>query len=174
MRRIVLLLCLLATPVAAGDFLGSERCANCHREEFAAWQGSHHDLAMQVPTPDTVLGNFDDARFSYNGVETRFFRRGDRFLVRTDGPDGRLTDYAVSYVFGVYPLQQYLLPLPDGRLQALSVAWDARPAAEGGQRWYHLYPGEAIDHDNPLHWTGPYQNWNTRCAECHSTAVEKN
>jgi cytochrome c553 len=77
-------------------------------------------------------------------------------------------------VFGVYPLQQYLLPLDDGRLQALSIAWDSRPAEEGGQRWYHLYPDEAIAHDDPLHWTGPYQNWNTRCAECHSTDLHKN
>jgi len=185
-RRIALLLCLLASPVAAdgslddsfdgsfNSFLGSERCADCHAAEYAAWQGSHHDLAMQRPTADTVLGDFDDARFSYNGVDTRFFRQGDRYRVRTDGPDGTLTDYDVAYVFGVYPLQQYLLPLSNGRLQALSVAWDARPAAEGGQRWYHLYPDEAIGHDDPLHWTGPYQNWNARCAECHSTDVHKN
>jgi len=171
---ITLLLCLLAAPAFGSDYLGSERCADCHEAEYRAWQGSHHDLAMQAPTPATVLGDFDDARFDYNGVETRFFRRGDAFVVRTDGPDGRLADYEVAYVFGVYPLQQYLLPLAGGRLQALSVAWDARPAEEGGQRWYHLYPEERIGHDDPLHWTGPYQNWNTRCAECHSTDVHKN
>jgi predicted CXXCH cytochrome family protein len=74
----------------------------------------------------------------------------------------------------VYPLQQYLLPLDKGRLQALTIAWDSRPAEDGGQRWYHLYPDEAIAHDDPLHWTGPYQNWNTRCAECHSTDLHKN
>jgi predicted CXXCH cytochrome family protein len=73
----------------------------------------------------------------------------------------------------VYPLQQYLLPLDRGRLQALTVAWDSRSASEGGQRWFHLYPDETIPHGDPLHWTGPYQNWNTRCAECHSTDVEK-
>ena len=77
-------------------------------------------------------------------------------------------------MFGVSPLQQYLLPLDDGRLQALSIAWDARPATAGGQRWYHLYPEQSIDHRDPLHWTGPYQNWNARCAECHSTNLEKN
>lgn len=173
-KPLFLLLLLVAGSPAADTYLGSERCAECHEAEYQAWQGSHHDLAMQAPTPETVLGDFNDARFRYNGVETRFFRRGERFVVRTDGPDGELTDYDVAYVFGVYPLQQYLLPLADGRLQALSIAWDARPAAEGGQRWYHLYPEEAIGHEDPLHWTGPYQNWNARCAECHSTDVHKN
>jgi Tfp pilus assembly protein PilF len=58
-------------------------------------------------------------------------------------------------------------------LQALSVAWDTRPESEGGQRWYHLYPDEYIAAGDPLHWTGGFFNWNTSCAECHSTDVEK-
>ena len=159
---------------ASHAFTGSEACKSCHATEFTNWEGSHHDLAMQLPTADTVLGDFNDATFTYNGTTTRFFREGDEFKVRTDGEDGKLADFTVKYVFGVYPLQQYLLPLSRGRLQALSIAWDARPAAEGGQRWYHLYPDDVIDFKDPLHWTGPYQNWNSRCAECHSTDLEKN
>jgi predicted CXXCH cytochrome family protein len=171
----LLLFCGLAHGEAGGKgYVGAQRCAACHREAFENWRGSHHDLAMQAPSDASVLGDFDGARFVYNGVETRFFRRGGDFVVRTDGPDGALQDYTVAWVFGVYPLQQYLLPLPGGRLQALSVAWDSRPLEEGGQRWYHLYPDEQVDHRDPLHWTGPYQNWNTRCAECHSTDLEKN
>ena len=169
-----LLVALLFFSGSSHAFTGSEACKGCHAGEYANWQGSHHDLAMQLPTPETVLGNFDDASFTYNGVTTRFFRDGEDYKVRTDGEDGKLTDFTVKYVFGVYPLQQYLLPLSRGRLQALSIAWDARPAAEGGQRWYHLYPEETIDYRDPLHWTGPYQNWNSRCAECHSTDLVKN
>jgi tetratricopeptide (TPR) repeat protein len=168
-----LIVALLLFSHSSLAFTGSEACKGCHASEFAAWQGSHHDLAMQVPTPETVLGDFNDATFTYNGVTTRFYREGEEYKVRTDGEDGKLTDFTVKYVFGVYPLQQYLLPLSRGRLQALSIAWDARPEAEGGQRWYHLYPAEAIDFKDPLHWTGPYQNWNTRCAECHSTDLVK-
>ncbi|MGI9319323.1 MAG: tetratricopeptide repeat protein, partial [bacterium] len=37
----------------------------------------------------------------------------------------------------------------------------------------HLYPGEPIPHDDPLHWTGPALNWNNMCAECHSTSYSK-
>ena len=168
------LLAALFYSAAGLTFTGSDACKACHADEYGDWQGSHHDLAMQLPTEATVLGDFDDASFTYNGVATRFYRRGDSFMVRTDGEDGKLQDFEVAYVFGVYPLQQYLLPLSRGRLQALSIAWDSRPAAEGGQRWYHLYPDEVIDHQDPLHWTGPYQIWNTRCAECHSTDLKKN
>ncbi|MFK7976092.1 MAG: multiheme c-type cytochrome, partial [Halioglobus sp.] len=129
---------------------------------------------MQLPTKDTVLGDFKNASFVYNGITSKFTTRGDEFFVTTDGETGKLEEFKVAYVFGVYPLQQYLLPLSRGRLQALSIAWDARPAQQGGQRWYHLYPEERIDSADPLHWTGPYLNWNTRCAECHSTDVKKN
>ena len=64
-------------------------------------------------------------------------------------------------------------PLPGGRLQALGIAWDTRPAGEGGQRWFHLYPGQRIGPGDPLHWTGRDQNWNYQCAECHSTDLVK-
>jgi tetratricopeptide (TPR) repeat protein len=121
-----------------------------------------------------VRGNFEGATFKKDGVTSTFSRRDGRYVVRTDGPDGSLQEYRVAYTFGVDPLQQYLLELPGGRLQALSIAWDSRPKTEGGQRWYHLYPKEKIDHRDPLHWTGPLQNWNFMCAECHSTNLQKN
>ncbi|MEM6580041.1 MAG: tetratricopeptide repeat protein [Pseudomonadota bacterium] len=147
---------------------------SCHSEEYENWRGSHHDLAMQLPNNDTVLGDFEDATFTYGDVTTRFYKKDDKFWVQTDGEDGTLQDFPVEYVFGVYPLQQYLLPLSRGRLQALTIAWDSRPESDGGQRWYHLYPDEVIASGDPLHWTGPYMNWNTRCAECHSTDLVKN
>ena len=106
-------------------------------------------------------------------VESTFFKRDGKFMVRTDGPDGKFADYRSALPFGVKPLQQYLIAFPGGRYQALSIAWDSRPKAEGGQRWFHLYPKEKMDHTDQLHWTGRYQNWNMECAECHSTNLKK-
>ena len=168
----------LAWPaVMAADahpgFIGSGACIGCHQQQGEDWLGSHHDLAMQAVTPDTVLGDFDNASFTYGQVTTTFFRKDGGYWVRTDNAEGELEEFPVAWVFGVYPLQQYLLPTGQGRLQALTIAWDARPQSEGGQRWYHLYPDTVITAGDPLHWTGPYQNWNTRCAECHSTDVQK-
>src|SRR5262249_45783033 len=118
--------------------------------------------------------DFADATFDHYGVRSRFFRRAGKFLVETDGPDGTLATFELKYTFGVDPLQQYLIEFPDGRLQALSIAWDSRPKAGGGQRWFDLYANEQIRHDDVLHWTKLNQNWNFMCAECHSTGVRKN
>ncbi|MGH7556228.1 MAG: cytochrome c3 family protein [Gemmatimonadota bacterium] len=155
------------------EFVGTEACAGCHVAETAAWHGSHHDLAMQEATEETVLGDFDDATFTYAGVTSTFFRRDGGFHVRTDGPDGELADYDIAYTFGVDPLQQYLIPFRGGRFQMLGIAWDTRLAAEGGQRWFHLYPGGSVDHEDELHWTRNAQTWNHACAECHTTGLEK-
>jgi len=149
-------------------------CATCHKAQAALWTGSHHDLAMQPATRETVLGDFDNASLTHFGVTSSFFIKDGKFMVRTEGSKGRPADYHVRYTFGVVPLQQYLVKFPGGRLQALGLAWDTRPADEGGQRWFHLYPDEKIAYDDVLHWTRVSQNWNSMCAECHSTGLQKN
>ncbi len=161
-----------ATPAAPAEYVTSEACASCHAEAYASWTGSHHDLAMQPATETTVEGDFDDTSFTHRGVTSRFFRRKERFVVHTQGADGVMADFEVLYTFGAMPLQQYLVRQPDGRLHALTTAWDARPASDGGQRWFELNDGEVPPGD-VLHWTGPAQNWNATCAACHSTALRK-
>src|SRR5437764_13256655 len=99
---------------------------------------------MQHATDKTVLGDFDDARFDYDGVPSRFFRKDGRFFVETDGLDGKLATFEVRYTFGVDPLQQYLIAFPYGRLQALAIASDTRPTGKGGPGWLHRYPTEAL------------------------------
>lgn len=155
-------------------FVGSQACSGCHRTEAQLWQKSQHRHAMDHASDTSVRGDFSDAVFEYAGTRSRFFRDGRKFLVETEGPDGKLATFEVKYTFGIDPLQQYLIEFPDGRVQALSIAWDTRPKDQGGQRWFHLYPNDAVTQDDPLHWTKPSQNWNFMCAECHSTGVHKN
>jgi Flp pilus assembly protein TadD len=161
-------------PGAEATFVGSEICAGCHQAEAKLWQVSQHQLAMAHATDKSVLGDFSDATFEYFGVKSRFFRRDGKFLVETDGPDGKLAIFEIKYTFGIDPLQQYLIEFPDGRLQSLSITWDSRPKDKGGQHWFHLYPSEEIRHNDVLHWTKLNQNWNFMCSECHSTGVRKN
>jgi tetratricopeptide (TPR) repeat protein len=156
-------------PTALAVFVGGQKCGECHKNEYDKWQGSHHDLAMDEANESTVLGNFDNAVFKHFDVMSRFYRKDGRFFVNTQGPQGKMNDYEVKYVFGVYPLQQYLVPFPDGRLQCLPLAWDVK-----GKKWYHLYPDTPLDPGDWLYWTNAGQNWNGMCAECHSTNLKKN
>jgi tetratricopeptide (TPR) repeat protein len=262
-------ICLPEGALATANYVGRQACVECHQEECDQWTGSDHDLAMDPATPETVLGDFDDRRFTHVAVDdvvklsdgelrtvvenvevdqwavalqdlapwaagqgiapaarekilhsfpeadkarlletmealeavrpcevieahreigevmrrlarggeiavdfavtSRMFRQGDEFFVTTDNRDGEMETFRVKYVFGYRPLQQYLVEFPDGRVQCLPIAWDTET-----ERWYHLYPKEPIPHDDVLNWTGPLQNWNYMCAECHSTNLQKN
>jgi len=158
-----------ALAKAAPTFAGSQKCSECHKPEYERWKGSHHDLAMDRATEESVLGDFNEALFEYFGTRSKFYRNGKQFWVRTQGPDGEMDDFKVEYVFGAYPLQQYLVPFPGGRLQCLPIAWDARQ-----NKWYHLNPDKPVDPKDWLYWTNAGQNWNGMCAECHSTNLKKN
>jgi tetratricopeptide (TPR) repeat protein len=159
--------------VANGQYVGSKTCAECHQHEHQLWRGSDHDRAMELATENSVLGDFNDATFTYQGVTTRFFREGGKFMVNTEGPDGEHHDYEIKYTFGVRPLQQYMVQFPDGRVQVLREAWDVE-----NKKWFYVTPPDITDErippGDPFHWTGISQNWNNTCADCHSTNVHKN
>jgi Tfp pilus assembly protein PilF len=150
-------------------FVGSIKCRDCHKTEYDRWQGSHHDHAMEAAGDETVLGDFNDAEFTIHGVTSRFYRKDGGFFVYTNGPGGEMGEFEITHTFGWYPLQQYLVPFPGGRLQCLPVAWDVK-----GKKWYRVPPVENIASDDWLYWTNNGQNWNGMCAECHSTNLKKN
>lgn len=169
------LLLLFLTPIVIyAAYVGDQSCKSCHHKEHHEWKGSHHDLAMQPATAKTVLGSFNNTTFNYNAITSTFYKRGKSFMVHTDGADGKLNDFEITYTFGVYPLQQYMIPFEGGRLQVLDIAWDSRSKSEGGQRWFHLHPDDNVSAGDVLHWTGMNLNWNYMCADCHSTNLKKN
>lgn len=155
-----------AAPVS---YVGDTKCQSCHAREFALWQQSDHYKAMLPANDTTVLGDFNNATFTADGVQSRFFRKEGKFFIQTEGPDGKNHDYEVLYTFGYKPLQQYLVAFPGGRMQVPRVSWDVNR-----KKWFHQYAGQKIHHKDWLHWTGGGQNWNTMCASCHSTNLQKN
>lgn len=160
--------------IPEAEYVGLKNCTSCHEQEYEDWKKSDHHLAMNPATEEFVLGDFNDTVFDHFGQKFRFFRKGGEFWVNAQDEDGEYRDMKIEYTFGHEPLQQYLIPFDGGKYQALQVCWDSRPEEEGGQRWYHLYPDEAVPHDDLLHWTRRHFNWNYMCADCHSTNLKKN
>ena len=156
-------------PVAAADFIGSEKCRTCHQPEYELWKGSNHYHAMEVASEASVRGDFNNATFERFGIVSRFYRKDSKFFVHTQGPEGVMGDFEITHTFGWNPLQQYLIPFPGGRMQCLPIAWDVK-----GKRWYHLYPDQPIAPKDWQYWTNAALNWNGMCATCHSTNLKKN
>jgi tetratricopeptide (TPR) repeat protein len=155
------------------EYVGHQACIDCHKRQYDLYIGSDHDMAMDLATEETVLGDFDNAVFDHLGVKSRFFKQNEKFHVNTEGPEGKFEDYEIKYVFGIRPLQQYIIEFPKGAYQCLPLCWDTRPEEAGGQRWFHIYGDERIESSDILFWTRITQNWNYMCSECHSTNLRK-
>ena len=162
-----------AEVAANPTYVGRDTCAQCHEAEYHKWMGSDHERAMDYATDKTVEADFNDTTFEYQGVKSHFFRKGDKFMVNTEGPDGKYQDFEIKYTFGIHPLQQYMVEFPDGRVQVLRESWNVKE-----KKWFYVTPpdvtNERILPGDPLHWTGIGQNWNSTCADCHSTDLHKN
>ncbi|SIT55522.1 Tetratricopeptide TPR_2 repeat protein [Mesorhizobium prunaredense] len=150
-------------------FVDEKKCASCHADQVAAFVKSNHARAMAVADDSTVRANFDDASFEHDGILTAFFKRGGQYFVRTEGPDGKEGEFQVKYTFAYEPLQQYLIDIGGGRLQALDIAWDTNK-----REWFWLGAGKPAKPGTTYHWTGPFYRWNRTCIDCHSTDPQAN
>lgn len=165
-------------PTSVPTFVGSPACQSCHAEQYQQWQQSHHHHAFAPARQDTVLGDFNAQPFRFSDGVARFTAPGDeegpyRITVESDESPDRSREYEVQFALGVYPLQQYILETQPGQYQVFALAWDARPAEQGGQRWFETQPGEIADEQNAFHWQQYFQNWNSQCASCHTTNFDK-
>jgi len=156
------------------EFVGSAACASCHQAQSDAYLGSHHAKALLKPDADLAKTRFDGSHFASKlGGSTNFSLKDGAPLVTTPTPSGKSASFPISYVSGVWPLEQYVVATERGKLQSLGVVWDSRAASEGGSKWFHVYGAQGIAPSDTLFFTAPAQNWNNVCADCHSTWVER-
>lgn len=153
----------------SNDYVGDGACVKCHNKEFNDWRKSDHYMSMLPANESNVKGDFNNVNYVGDGVKSKFFRKSGKFYINTEGEDGKNHDFEVKFTFGVYPLQQYLIQFPDGKLQVTRLSWDSKK-----NKWFNQYPGQKIASHDWLHWTQNSQNWNTMCAVCHSTNLKKN
>jgi len=150
-------------------FVGAKACEKCHAKEYKEWEKSDHYHAMAVADAKNVRGDFNNIIFQHKGVSYRFYKEDSNYMVHTVGADGKYHEYKIAYTFGWTPLQQYLILFPGGKYQALTAAWDTK-----NKQWFSLYPHLKINPHDFLFWTRGAMNWNTMCADCHSTNLHQN
>lgn len=73
----------MEAPVSLGDvpqFVGSTTGSNCHESQSTDWQGSHHELAMQIADKTTV-----DYEYGKPLADTHSLALLDEHLYFSDG-----------------------------------------------------------------------------------------
>ena len=162
-------------PPVAAQFVGRALCAGCHASQDAAWKGSDHDLAMQAADEHSVLGDFANAKFSYAGTTSTFFRRDGKYFVNTDGPDGKLARLRDQ----VHLRRPPAAAVPDrvSRRPHAGARHRLGFAAEGQGRPALVPPLSRPERQGRRSvCTGPRPGRTgiSMCAECHSTNLRKN
>lgn len=152
----------------------SGECQRCHPAQFESWSRTFHRTMTQEADETSVLGDFDDATFTYGGVEARMSRTDSGgFEFRFVGPDGEWSRAEVARTVGSRRYQQYLAR-EDDLLFRLPVAWHI---VEG--RWFHMN-GAFLTPDPPAppergaiaraDYYRHVTRWNDNCVFCHNVS----
>jgi tetratricopeptide (TPR) repeat protein len=157
-------------PGASPQSLASQTCRECHPAEYESWRSSHHALAERAMDVKIDRTAFDPAHVFKAGSKTNEARfHNDRFEIITMGLNTNIEAYPVERVIGVEPLRQFLTATGNGRWQAQEDAYDPKT-----DQWFDVFGGDDRQPGEWGHWTGRGMNWNSTCAECHNTRLQKN
>lgn len=171
----------------AGDYVGPETCAECHKKEHDLWQQHPHSRMNALPSEDTVKGDFDNRQVEYAGGTVRFERRGKDWTM-TAARDGVSRTYKVTRTVGSRLSQMYIGVLVEGPEPAGHELYTTEHKLPFGywfatDRWL---PEVYFDSDNAPDWGDGKENtgyarllyedaaervvkWRENCIYCHNT-----
>ena len=152
------------------QYAGSQSCRECHPDQFAKWQQSHHGLAERKPDARIDDAAFVPAHtFTHGSQSTTVSKQNGDYILTTLGFGNKVAPYKVERVIGHDPLRQFLVDGGGGRLQAMEACFDPRQGD-----WFDVYDNEDRKPGEWGHWTGRGMVWNQMCATCHNTRLRKN
>lgn len=137
----------VADSVVFEDFVGSERCVECHATQVAAWRGSTHAAAGGAPGAVRLIAPFDGTPIRFSDAEVIPRSAGGRvtFTVRRSGMDDRV--FTVDAVVGGGHMegggtQGFVAHYPDGTYRFLpfdfsrhGASWFCNTIARGNRGW---------------------------------------
>jgi len=157
-------------PDIYSNYVGSASCIDCHAYAHGKWAGSHHAEAERQVETNRDMAAFVPAREFKHGTQKTFVEwRDGQACIAGLGVSNRWETNVVARVIGEDPLRQFLIKFPGGRYQVQEASYDPR-----SNEWFNVYGSEDRMPGEWGHWTGRGMNWNSMCAACHNTRVQKN
>ena len=150
-------------------YVGSGSCRECHAEAYVLWAKSHHGLAERPLRPDLDQAAFMPARAFHHGSQTtELYATNGNYFITSLGLSGRPETHPAERVLGSDPLRQFLVTAPGGRWQTMEASYDPQR-----NEWFDVFGNEDRQPGEWGHWTGRGMNWNSMCAACHNTRLQK-
>ncbi len=157
-------------PSNSSDYVGSASCKECHAYAYGLWAGSHHAQAERLVQPNLDRPAFDPAREFKHGTQKSLLQwNNGRAEITSPSLSSQWETNPVARVIGEDPLRQYLIGFPGGRFQVQEASFDPK-----AKEWFNVFGNEDRKPGEWGHWTGRGMNWNSMCAACHNTRVQKN
>ncbi|MEW6729916.1 MAG: HEAT repeat domain-containing protein [Acidobacteriota bacterium] len=149
-------------PVLANvNYVGSQQCQQCHVEQYNHWFESHHRKMTQEATPASIVGDFQDTSYTFLGVTSRMYRRGDEFYIYTLDLNGeKMAEAKIARTVGSRRFQQYLTQVGDTYYR-LPIAYNIEKKHWFNLQGLFLKPDSANFHQHT-------SIWNNNCVFCHN------
>jgi hypothetical protein len=164
------------------DYVGPQTCAQCHPKQHRLWSVHPHRRMNQVPSKETVRGNFNDQVLHLPTGDVHFTTEADGYHVTTQRDGKVLRRWHVTRTVGTRYIQFYIGTLTEGPELSDSVAC--------GEHMVPLCYWFAMDRWLPKHYFDPdgpellqdgtpqtqgidqytdIRPWTGVCLSCHNT-----
>lgn len=172
-------------------YAGSDSCKSCHEIQHAEWSETWHAKMERWPTPDVVIGDFNDRVITYKDVkvktkdgkeekltyQVKTHREGDKFLFTVldkDDPANNQT-FAVAKTLGGKWDQGYEIKIGENFLPA-PIRWSvaAKDWLISSYRPYDWVTPDGTADGRPLKLEELPKNRfaEAKCSGCHTTGFE--
>lgn len=159
--------------VPSDGYVGSAKCQSCHADQHASWDESFHQSMTQLPTAETVLGNFDQ-ELELDGIRYGLEHDDQGYWVSANLGNGPVR-LKIQLLTGSHHMQLYWFGMPEnipplGPKKILGLLPFVYLISE--QEWlprratFLTPPGKSE--------TFEVGRWNSSCLRCHSTHPKAN
>jgi hypothetical protein len=162
------------------DYVGADKCADCHRQKYESWSRHPHRWMNAAATLDHVKGDFSDqASLPYLGGTGRFWREGDQFRMAAERGSVR-REFRITRTIGSRYFEYYIGVQSSGPESADDPRYRVDHVLPFGywlsrQQWVptvHIGIDREEDADDPR--LNPYEDfyftdYDRRCSICHTT-----
>ncbi len=157
-------------------FITSDSCRSCHPQHHETWSHSYHSTMTQLPSAESVMGDFNDAEAHFNGSAFRMTRKGGDYWIEMPGlaADGSVDrnrpaqERKIELVTGSHHYQVYWFSAGHtARMDQFPLVWLIEE-----QRWVPRESSFLV----PPHQGMSLEEgrWNEGCIRCHTTGGNPN
>ncbi len=171
-------------------YAGSDSCKSCHEKQHAEWSETWHAKMERWPSPDIIVGDFNDRVITYKDVkvktkdgeeklsfQVKTHRQGDKFLFTVLDKDNSANDqtFEIAKVLGGKWDQHYEIKVGENYLPA-PIRWSvaAKDWLISSYRPYDWVTPDGTPDGRPLKLEelpkGRFAE--AKCSGCHTTGFE--